>query len=123
MVDVEVEKLFECAAAPNEKTEPELWMIWQGMDCMVQECQQTVVSRAGLYIRLKAIRTERHQIRYIPLKGYMDRKAVVEHARPWKQILMFYRAHAGGTRMEEAQVQVKKGAEKGVEAFAYCQIH
>ena len=37
LVDVEVKKLFECVAAPDKETEPELWMIWRGIDCIVQE--------------------------------------------------------------------------------------
>lgn len=82
LAGVEVDKLLDCIAAPDEATERELWMIWRGMDRMVQVCQNTVVSRAGLYIRFEAVRTEKHQTRYTPLKGYIDRKAVVEHTRP-----------------------------------------
>jgi len=89
LADIKVNKLLDCVAAPNEETEQELWMIWQAMDRMVQECQNTIVSRAGLYIWFEAVQTEKHQTQYTPLKGYMDRKAVVEHAQLWKQILMF----------------------------------
>lgn len=32
LAGVEVDKLLDCAAAPDEETEQELWMIWQGMD-------------------------------------------------------------------------------------------
>ncbi len=96
LVGLEVDKLLDCVAEPDEETERELWMIWRGMDDMVQECQKTVVERAGLHLRFEAVRTEQQQTRYTPLQGYMDRKAVVKHARPWKQILMFI----GRTREE-----------------------
>ena len=82
------------------------------MDCMVQECQQTVVSRAGLYIRFEAIRTEKHQTRYASLKGYIDRKAVVEHARPWKQILMFIGRTQGEQEWQKPKYKLKKGQKK-----------
>ncbi len=105
-------KLLDCVAAPNEETERELWMIWQAMDCMVQECQNTVVSRAGLYIRFKAVQTEKHQTRYTLLKGYMDRKAVVEHAQPWKQILMFIGRTQGEQEWRKPKYKLKKGQKK-----------
>ncbi|KAL9577626.1 MAG: hypothetical protein Q9212_006246, partial [Teloschistes hypoglaucus] len=112
LAGVEVGKLLNCIAAPDEESERELWMIWRGMDGMVQECQQTVVSRAGLYIRFEAVRTEKHQTRYTPLKGYMDRKAVVEHARPWKQILMFIGRTQGKQEWKKPKYKLKKGQKK-----------
>jgi len=50
-----VDKLLDCVAASDEETEQELWMIWQGMNCMVQECQNTVVFWAELYIQFEAV--------------------------------------------------------------------
>ena len=82
MADIDVDQLLDCVVAPDKETERQLWIIWHGIDSIVQKCQQTVVSRAGLSIRFKAVRTEKHQTKYTPLAGYMDRKAVIEHARP-----------------------------------------
>ena len=66
-----------------------LTAIWQAMDNMIQHCQQTVIHRVGIFVRLEAIRTEKHQTRYHPLQGYMNAKLVQEYGRPWKQIVMF----------------------------------
>ena len=66
-----------------------LTAIWQAMDDMIQHCQQTVIHRVGIFVRLEAIRTEKHQTRYHPLQGYMNAKLVQEYGRPWKQIVMF----------------------------------
>lgn len=82
------------------------------MDRIVQECQETVVSKAGLYIRFEAIRTEKYQTRYAPLKGYIDRKAVIEHAQPWKQILMFIGRTQGLQEWKKPKYQLKKGQKK-----------
>jgi len=112
LADVEVDKLLDCVAAPDEETKRELWMIWQAMDRMVQECQNTIVSRAGLYIWFEAVQTEKHQTRYTPLKGYMDRKAVVEHAWPWKQILMFIGRTQGEQEWRKPKYKLKKGQKK-----------
>ena len=60
MVNVEVEKLLDCVAVPDKETEYKLYIISQGIDRIVQEYQETIVSKAGLYIRFKAIRTEKH---------------------------------------------------------------
>jgi hypothetical protein len=40
-----------------------------------------------VFVRLEAIRTEKHQTRYQP---YMDEKSISEHARPWQQMLIFF---------------------------------
>ena len=77
-----MDQLLDYIAAPDEETERQLWIIWYRIDSIVQKCQQTVVSRAGLSIRFEAVRTEKHQTKYTPLAGYMDRKAVIEHIRP-----------------------------------------
>src|SRR5437762_2154024 len=60
------------------------------MDGLARFSQASVIDRIGVFVRLEAIRTEKHQTRYQPLQPYMDEKSIVEHARPWKQILMFF---------------------------------
>ncbi len=112
LANVKVNKLLDCVAASDEETEQELWMIWQGMDRMVQECQNTVVSWAELYIWFKAIQTEKHQTWYTSLKGYMDCKAVVKHAQLWKQILMFIGRTQGEQEWRKPKYKLKKEQKK-----------
>ena len=112
LVDVEVMKLLNCVTVPDEETEHELYMIWQGMNHMVQKCQETVVSQAGLFIRFEASHTEKHQTQYASLKGYMNRKAVIEHAWPWKQILMFIRRTQGAQEWKKLKYKLKKEQKK-----------
>jgi hypothetical protein len=49
-----------------------------------------VIERVGVFVRLEAIRTEKHQTRFQPLQPYMDKEAIVKHTRPWQQMLMFF---------------------------------
>jgi hypothetical protein len=49
-----------------------------------------VIERVGVFMRLEAIRTEKHQTRFQPLQPYMDKDAIVRHTRPWQQVLMFF---------------------------------
>ena len=83
------EKLLEFIDAPEEESEPVLATIWRGMDEMIHHCQETVLHRVDLFVRMEAIRTKQHQTRYHPLQGYMDARAVREYSRPWKQIITF----------------------------------
>jgi hypothetical protein len=43
-----------------------------------------------VFVRLEAIRTEKHQTWYQPLQPYIDQAAIVKHVRPWQQMLMFF---------------------------------
>jgi hypothetical protein len=52
--------------------------------------QGSVIKRVGVFVRLEAIRTEKHQTRFQPLQPYMDKDAIVKHTRPWQQVLMFF---------------------------------
>ena len=56
--------------------------IWEAMDGLARFSQSSVIHRIGIFVRLKVIRTEKHQTRYQPLQLYMDEKAIGEHARP-----------------------------------------
>jgi hypothetical protein len=44
--------------------------------------QTSVIERVGVFVRLEAIRTKKHQTRYQPLQPYMDKEAIVKHTRP-----------------------------------------
>ncbi|KAK7178449.1 hypothetical protein PSPO01_15497 [Paraphaeosphaeria sporulosa] len=52
--------------------------------------EPSVIHRICIFVRLEAIRTEKHQTRFTPLQPYMDEKSISDHARPWKQMLMFF---------------------------------
>jgi hypothetical protein len=39
-----------------------------------------------VFVRLEAIRTEKHQTRFQPLQPYMDKQSIGDHTRPWQQI-------------------------------------
>jgi hypothetical protein len=82
-------KLVQCVSAPDEEEEPINAAIWQIMDELIQNCQHSVIHHVGVFVRLEAIRTEKHQTRYHPLQPYMDTKGFAKYGRPWKQILMF----------------------------------
>ncbi|KAF2008235.1 hypothetical protein BU24DRAFT_325329, partial [Aaosphaeria arxii CBS 175.79] len=77
---------------PRKEIEPEPVeaAIWKATDQMIRFSQRTVVGRCGIFVRMEAIRTEKHQTRYQPLQGYMDEKTIVKHSRAWKQIMMFF---------------------------------
>ena len=91
------EKLLESIETPDEETEPVLATVWHAMDEMIHHCQETVLHRVGLFVRMEVIRTEQHQTRYHPLQAYMDERAIREYSRPWKQIIMFI----GRTRQQQ----------------------
>ena len=52
--------------------------------------QTSAIKRVGVFVRLEAVRTEKHQTQYKPLQPYMDQEAIVKHTRPWQQMLMFF---------------------------------
>ncbi|EDN07517.1 predicted protein, partial [Histoplasma mississippiense (nom. inval.)] len=57
---------------------------------LVARTSQRVITRLGHFVRIEAIRTERHQTRHTPLQAYMDEESIAEHVRPWQQMLMFF---------------------------------
>jgi hypothetical protein len=89
LVGLDRTQLVQCVSAPDEETEPVYAVIWQVMDELVKYCQYSVIHRVGVFVRLEAIRTEKHQTRYQPLQPYMDAEGMVKYSRPWKQVLMF----------------------------------
>ena len=74
----------------DDEGEPVEAAIWAAMDGLMRFSQASVIERVGVFVRLEAIRTEKHQTRYQPLQPYMDKEAIVKHTRPWQQALMFF---------------------------------
>jgi superfamily II DNA helicase RecQ len=81
--------LVRCVTKPDEEEEPVNSIIWQTMGELIQYSQRSVKHRVGVFVRLEAIRTEKHQTRYQPLQPYMATKTLVKYSRPWQQVLMF----------------------------------
>ena len=88
--DMDRNDLLDCIERPDPDEEPVEAMIWSAMGGLASFSQESVVSRVGVFIRMEAIRTEKHQTRYSPLKPYQDRKSIVRHSKPWRQVLMFF---------------------------------
>jgi RecQ family ATP-dependent DNA helicase len=84
------EPIAEPEPRHDQEAEPVEAAIWAAMNKLAQISQSAVVDRVGVFVRMEAIRTEKHQTRYQPLQPYMDIKAVIQHTRPWQQILMFF---------------------------------
>jgi hypothetical protein len=95
---VEQTHLLACIEEPvaepdprsDDKAEPIEAAIWAAIDRLTQFSQASVIERVGVFVRLEAIRTEKHQTRFQPLQPYMDKEAIVKHTRPWQQVLMFF---------------------------------
>jgi hypothetical protein len=73
----------------NEKVEPVEAAIWEAMVRLMRSSQMSVIERVGVFIGLEVIQTEKHQTQYQLLQLYMDQDAIVNHMRPWQQMLMF----------------------------------
>ena len=98
LVGIERPDLLACVEEPvgdadprkDEEAEPVEAAIWAAMDGLARLSQASVIDRVGVFVRLEAIRTEKHQTRFQPLQPYMDKDAIVKHARQWQQMLMFF---------------------------------
>jgi len=98
LVGMERPDLLACVKEPvadadprkDEAAEPVEAAIWAAMDGLARFSQASVMDRIGVFVRLEAIRTEKHQTRFQPLQPYMDEQSIVEHVRPWQQLLMFF---------------------------------
>ena len=104
-------ELLALIAPPDEESEPLVSTIWKAMDELVKHCQHTVVTKAGYYMRMEVVRTEKAQTKYRPLQRYMDRDSVTQHALPWKQMVaMFVRTR--GREQEEPRYKFNKREEE-----------
>jgi RecQ family ATP-dependent DNA helicase len=99
LVGMERPELLACIEEPvaepdprqeEQQAEPVEAAMWEAMDGLARFSQASVIHRIGVFVRLEAIRTEKHQTRFQPLQPYMDEKSINEHVRPWQQVLMFF---------------------------------
>lgn len=82
LVGLERPELTGCVEEPESEEEPVKAVIWMAMDELVHCRQQTVVRRVGVFVRMEAIRTEKHQTRYQLLQPYMNEKGLGDYGRP-----------------------------------------
>jgi hypothetical protein len=98
LVGIERADLMACIEEPvaeadprsDVEAEPTEAAIWAAMEGLTRFSQASVNERVGVFVRLEAIRTEKHQTRFQPLQPYMDKDAIFKHTRPWQQALMFF---------------------------------
>ena len=84
------EKLSESITKPNPNDEAVADRMWSTMESLARYCQQTITSRVGHFVRIEAIRTEKHQTKYHPLQPYQNVKGFGDYVRAWQQVLMFF---------------------------------
>ncbi|KAG9193950.1 hypothetical protein G6011_03985 [Alternaria panax] len=98
LVGMERPELMACVEEPvaepdprqEQQAEPVEAAMWAAMEGVARFSQASVIHRIGVFVRLEAIRTEKHQTRFQPLQPYMDEQSIGDHTRPWQQILMFF---------------------------------
>ncbi|MCJ1360886.1 MAG: hypothetical protein MMC33_010895, partial [Icmadophila ericetorum] len=83
------DQLLHSIAKPDPEEEPIAVAIWETMGELIRFCQTSVIDRVGSFVRFDAIRTEKHQTRYQPLKPYKELPELERNSRPWQEILMF----------------------------------
>jgi hypothetical protein len=88
---LEVESLLALIDKPNPDNESTLAAIWDAMAELYQTCNETIASKAGIFLRMEAIRDQVHQQRYRPLQSYQGKKPSNDYCRPWQMVLMFFR--------------------------------
>ena len=81
--------LMRLVAPPDSAEEPSIEM-WTSFDGMIRHCQQTIISRVGVFVRMETVRKGHSCQEYTPLQPYMDNQSIQDHSRPWKQVMMFF---------------------------------
>ena len=69
-------------ARPDADEESVAHAIWQSFDRLIRHCQQTILSRVGIFIRMEAVRKDLSSEEYTPLQSYMDAQSIEDHSRP-----------------------------------------
>jgi hypothetical protein len=84
--------MMASVAAPSadpEGPEPYETVIWKAITDVAQISQMTV-SKAGVFVRMEAVRSEKHQTRYMPLETYWDPEEIARRVQPWRQMMLFF---------------------------------
>ncbi|KAL5373159.1 hypothetical protein DPSP01_012912, partial [Paraphaeosphaeria sporulosa] len=117
LVGMERPNLLASVGAPEAEEEPVAAAIWEAMGGLARISQASVIHHVGIFVRLEAIRTEKHQTWYEPLQPYMDEKSISEHARPWQQILMFFWRTQQEHTWKSPKYRFTKGQREAWEVF------
>ncbi len=75
------EELIASMNKSDLETEFIVIVIWDAMNSLIQRCQQSMVSRIDVFVRMKVIRIEKHQTRYQSLQSYMNVKELSNYSR------------------------------------------
>jgi hypothetical protein len=97
LVGIERAELMACIEETVAKPDPRIdnegepmAAVWVAMAGLTHFSQTSAIERVGVFVRLEAIRTEKHQTWFQPLQQYMEKEAIVKHTRPWQQVLMIF---------------------------------
>ena len=90
MVGLDRLELMESVNRPDPDDEPVNTAIWTATGRLARFSQQTIAKKAGIFVRMEAIRTEAKQTRYMPLMAYQDYDAMMIYTRPWQQVMMSF---------------------------------
>ena len=82
--------MIRCTTKPDKEEEPVAHAMWQIMEETIEYSLSNVVNQVGLFVRHEAVRTEKQQTRYQPLKPYKEAGNLIRNSRPWQQVLMFF---------------------------------
>lgn len=74
----------------DDETEEKEHTIWVAMGRLVRMGQHLVKNKAGIFVRMEVIRSEKTQTRFTPLMAYQDEEGISVNARPWQQVVMFF---------------------------------
>jgi hypothetical protein len=111
------EPVAEPDSRNDEEAEPIEAAIWAAMEGLTRFSQASVIERVGVFVRLEAIRTEKHQTRFQPLQPYMDKDGIVKHTRPWQQVLMFFARTQKEHKWKSPQYQFTRRQREAWEAL------
>ncbi|MCJ1360601.1 MAG: hypothetical protein MMC33_010609 [Icmadophila ericetorum] len=85
LAGLDLNQLLHSIAKPDPEEEPIAVAIWETMGELIRFCQTSVIDRVGSFVRFEAIRTEKHQTRYQPLKPYKELPELERNSRPGKR--------------------------------------
>ena len=84
------QKLYHFMTKSNASKKSIVVLIWEAMSDLIDFCQIVVIKEIEIMMRLKTIRTKKHQTRYASLKMYMNNYSKKKYALPWKHMMMFF---------------------------------
>jgi RecQ family ATP-dependent DNA helicase len=115
--------LLKCVDKPDHETELVNMIIWNTMDRLMRVAQNTVKTKAGHFVRMEVIRTEKHQTRYHPLQPYQTERQMAQYVRPWQQVLMFFARTNGPNAWKGPKYRFNKSQRRTWETLLWHANH